>query len=87
MTLAAAVYILCAATSVACAWMLFDGYRRTRTALLFWSSLCFMLLAVNNGMLLIDFFTGPALDLSIKRSLVALVAVLLLLYGLIWESK
>ena len=41
-------YLLCAVTSVVCALMLFKGYRGNRTKLLFWSSLCFAGLALNN---------------------------------------
>ena len=48
------VYTLCAATSILCAWLLFRGYRRHRTRLLFWSALCFSGLALNNALLLFD---------------------------------
>jgi hypothetical protein len=86
-TMAEAVYFLCAATSVLCAAMLFRGYREHGTMLLFWSSLCFAGLALNNILTFIDLVVVPSRDLSVWRSAVALAALGLLLYGLIWESK
>ena len=86
--MAETVYILCALTSIACAVMLFRGYARSRTRLLLWSSLCFVGLAVNNVLLFVDkvvFANGP--DLTLYRSLAALAALLLLVYGLIWDTE
>jgi hypothetical protein len=87
--MAQAVYLLCAATSIICALLLFRGYRSSRTRLLFWSSLCFFGLAVNNVLLFLDLvvFTGPEIDLSFWRSAVAAASVSVLVCGLIWESK
>lgn len=84
--MAEAVYILCALTSLICAVLLFRGYRARRTALLFWSSLCFVGLALNNALLLVDLYAFPAVDLFLPRTFVALAAVGVLLYGLIWQS-
>ncbi|MDZ4695913.1 MAG: DUF5985 family protein [Deltaproteobacteria bacterium] len=81
------VYFLCAATSIGCAILLFRGYRRSQTRLLFWSSLCFMGLALNNALLLVDLVIVPEVDLSTARSGVALVAMMVLLFGLVWESR
>jgi len=85
--MAEAVYLLCAITSIVCAVMLFSGYRANRTGLLFWSSLCFAGLAINNILLFLDLIIVPNVDLSLWRSAVALAAMIGLLYGLIWESK
>ncbi len=86
--MAEAVYLLCAITSIVCAVMLFRGYRSHRTALLFWSSLCFIGLALNNILTFLDLVIVPtALDLSLLRSAVAVASMILLIYGLIWESK
>jgi hypothetical protein len=83
-----AVYLLCAATSLSCAILLLRGYLRQRTRLLLWSSLCFVLLALNNALLFIDLIIVPAgLDLSLWRSITALSGVSVLLFGLIWESR
>ncbi len=86
--MAEAVYLLCAATSVACAALLLRAFLLQRTRLLLWSSLCFALLALNNLLLFIDLIIIPdGIDLSIERSLVALAGIALLLFGLIWESR
>ncbi|MBA3541000.1 MAG: hypothetical protein H0T79_15420 [Deltaproteobacteria bacterium] len=84
--MAEAVYVLCALTSVLCAGLLARGYRRQRTRLLMWSMLCFVGLAVNNILLVVDLILVPSFDLSLVRTATALVAVLLLLIGLLWED-
>jgi hypothetical protein len=81
------VFVLCALTSIACAILLFRGYRESRTRLLFWSSLCFIGLAANNVLLFVDRLVVPSVDLSLARGLTALVALALLLFGLIWEAR
>ena len=81
------VYLLCALTSLACAWLLLRGYARTRVALLLWSGLCFAGLTLNNIVLVIDLRVLPQTDLSLVRSLPAIVGVGLLLFGLIWEAR
>lgn len=67
--------------------MLFQAYRRSRTPLLFWSSLCFAGLAANNGLLFLDLVIVPQVDLALLRSFVALGAMSVLLIGLVWESR
>jgi hypothetical protein len=79
------VYILCALTSMTCAVLLFRGYRARRTPLLFWSSLCFIGLALNNALLLVDLYVVPDVDLFVLRTSIALIGMGLLLYGLIWD--
>jgi hypothetical protein len=85
--MAESVYALCAATSVLCAILLFRGYRATRTRLLFWSSLCFAGLAVNNVLLFVDLILLPTVDLFIWRTAAALVGMSVLLFGIVWESR
>ncbi|HYH49600.1 MAG TPA: DUF5985 family protein [Acidimicrobiia bacterium] len=82
-----AVYLLCAATSAACAVLLLRAHRRTGTALLLWSGLCFVGLALNNAMLVVDLILIPDVDLSTWRLVPAAVGLALLLYGLVWESE
>jgi hypothetical protein len=84
--MAAPIYLLCALTALACFVLLFRSWRRTRVGLLFWSALCFAGLTVNNVLLVLDKLVVPQ-DLLYARLLSALVAVLLLLYGLIWEDQ
>jgi hypothetical protein len=91
--IAAAVYILCAATSLACAVLLLRGYLRSRARFLLWSSLCFVALAMNNVLLFVDRVVLPETDalfgvqFPVWRAGTALVGLLLLLYGLIWDAE
>lgn len=84
--MAEAVYILCAITSLLCAWLLWRRYQASRTRLLLWSSLCFLGLAVNNCLLFVDLVAVPDADLSLLRHLTALVALSVFIYGLIVDS-
>ena len=81
------VYILCAATSIACAVLLLRAYRRTSTRLLSWAGVCFLGLATNNIVLFIDLVLVPDVDLFWWRTIPALAGVLLLLYGLTSGSQ
>ncbi len=85
--MAAVIYTLCALTSLAAAGLLLRSYLRTRHRLLFWSGLCFLMLAVSNVLNVLDRFVFPAIDLIPARLATALAAVALLVYGLIWEGE
>ena len=85
--MAEAVYLLCAVTSSLCAVLLLRAYARTDTRLLLWSGLCFLGLALNNALLVVDLMIVPDTDLSTWRLVPAVIGVTLLLYGLIWESE
>jgi hypothetical protein len=85
--MAEAVFALCAAASTLCAVLLLRNWRRTRSRLLLWSSLCFVGLALNNILLVVDRVVVPEVDLSLLRAATALLAMMLLLYGLIWEAR
>lgn len=85
--MAETVYVLCGLTSLFCAGLLVRSFRTRRTRLLMWSSLCFVGLALNNALLMIDVLVVPAVDLSAARTSMAAVAMILLLVGLIWESR
>ena len=85
--MAALIYLLCSATALVCAILLWRGYRRSRVPLLFWSSLCFFGLTLDNLFLFTDRILLPTLDLTLYRRPVALVSVGLLLYGMIFKSK
>lgn len=86
--MAEAVYILCALTSILCAVLLLRGYRATRTRLLFWASLCFVFLAINNVILYFDLvILPPQIDLFWYRNVAALIGMLLLVFGLTWDSR
>jgi len=85
--MASIVYLLCAITSLICASLLLRSYLANRTPLLFWSSLCFVGLALNNILLFIDLVIVPTIDLSFYRAVCALIAVLVLVFGLIWDNE
>ena len=85
--MAETVYVLCALTSVLCALLLVRSWQRSRARILLWSSLCFVGLAANNILLLIDLVFIPDVDLSIVRAATALGAVGVLVIGLIWERR
>ena len=87
MTFAISVYLLCVLTSALCAILLGRSYLRTRMRLLLWSSLCFVLLAANNLVVVIDLAILPAVDLRALRHALSLGAVLLLLIGFIWDRE
>lgn len=82
------VYSLCFVMSALCALLLVRSYRASRSRLLMWSSLCFVGLALNNLVLVIDLvLTAEAVDLSLIRQGVALVALVLLVIGLVREER
>ena len=86
--MATVIYALCALTSFAALVLLWRSYVATRARLLFWSSLCFLGLTVNNVLLVLDKVVFPIeVDLTRWRLAAALAAVLLLLFGLIWEEE
>jgi Family of unknown function (DUF5985) len=86
--MAAAVYVLCALTSLACAVLLLRGYQARGVRLLLWSGLAFIGFAVGNSMLVVDrLVIGPSVDLSIWRSLPVLAGLVVLIYGLVWDAR
>jgi hypothetical protein len=85
--MAAAVYILGFLLALACGILLLRGFLRGRQKLLLWSSLCFFGLAISNLLVFLDLVLFPARDLYIWRLATAAIAMMLLLYGLIWEGE
>lgn len=85
--MAALIYTLCALTALACFVLLWRSWRASGSRLVFWSALCFAALSVNNVILVLDKLFFQELDLSAWRLVFALIAVLLLLYGLVWEEE
>lgn len=82
-----AVYSLCFLTSTACAWLLMRTYQRNGVRLLLWSGLCFVFLAFNNLMVMVDLLLIASVNFLFPRIALSLIAVLLLLYGLVWERE
>jgi predicted transporter len=85
--MAQATYVLCAVTAFACAFLLLRAFRQTGVRLLLWSGVCFAALTLENVLLFVDRVVLPDTDLAILRNAIALVGLLFLLYGLIWEAK
>ena len=85
--MAATIYGLCTLTALICTILLSQAYRRSAYRLLLWSCLCFAGLTLNNLLLVLDKLVFPQVDLSPWRTLVALVAMSVLSYGLIWDAE
>ena len=83
----AAVYLLGTVVTLACAILLLRCYWRGRKKLLLWSSICFFGLSLSNFLLFIDLILLPDVDLYVWRLATAAVAMMFLLYGLIWEGE
>jgi hypothetical protein len=84
---ASAVYLLCFATSAACALLLARNYLRTRARLLLWSAICFLLLAGNNLAVVVDMMVIPEVSFSLLRIVLSLAAVSVLLFGFVWDLE
>jgi hypothetical protein len=85
--MATAIYTLDALTALLCTVLLLRAYLHGRYRLLLWSSICFAGLTLNNILLVLDKIMLPDVDLSPWRSTVALIAMAILLYGMIWDSE
>jgi hypothetical protein len=85
--MAATIYGLCALTALLCTVLLLQAYRRSSYRLLLWSGLCFAGLTANNLLLVLDKLVFTAVDLSILRMSIALAAMAVLLYGMIWSTE
>jgi len=84
----AAVYTLCFLTSAACALLLGRNYLKTRARLLLWSALCFIFLALNNFLVVIDLVILPStIDLRLYRYGLAIAGILTMLYGFIMDRE
>lgn len=85
--MAGLIYGLCALTALLCAGLLLRAYYRSRYRLLLWSGLCFVGLTLNNLLVIADKLVFPMINLGTPRLAVALLAMLVLLYGLIWDAE
>ena len=80
------IYTLCAITCGGAAALLWRGYRRSGQRLLYWSALCFAIMAVSNAVLILDMVIFPDVYLLPWRSAISQVGFLVLIFGLIFES-
>jgi hypothetical protein len=79
------LYLLCLCTCLFCCVFLIRNYRANRSRILLWSAACFVLLALNNLLVIIDLILLPTIDLSLPRLITSLLAVSTLLVGFVWE--
>ncbi len=82
-------YGLCTLAALFCAVLLLRAYYRSRYKLLLWGGLCFLGLTLNNALLVVDklIFPEPEVNLFTWRLVTALVAMLVLLYGIIFDAE
>ena len=85
--MAVVAYALCALSAMACATLLFLAWRRNRSAMLWWSGICFLFLTLANIVLMVDFYIFPDAALWPLRHGLSLVAIGSLLYGLIFAER
>lgn len=81
------VYLLCFATSAACALLLARSYSASRARLLLWSAVCFLFLATNNLVVVVDMLMFPHISFRALRLVLALAAVSVLLFGFVWDLE
>ncbi len=77
---------LCALTALLCAILSFRGYARSKYKLLLWSGLCFAGLALSNLVMVADVYLLPNYNLGQLRLPLGLLAMLVLIYGLIFND-
>ncbi|WP_036165218.1 DUF5985 family protein [Noviluteimonas dokdonensis] len=80
-------YALCAFAALACAILLFQGWRKSGSRMLWWSGVCFFLLSLSNIALVIEDAMMPGVALWPLRHGLSLAAISALVYGLIFEER
>lgn len=80
------VNILGSLTAGLCAFLLLRAYSRVKQRLLLWSGLCFAGLTLSNALVVVDLAIVPEFSIYVWRLAVAALSLLVLLYGLIFES-
>ncbi len=84
--MASLAYGLCTLTAFGCAFLLLRSFFRNKRRLILWSGLCFVGLSLNNLLLVTDYLLRNV-DLSTVRLIPAIVGMMLLIFGLIYEDK
>jgi hypothetical protein len=85
--MAAASYVFGMLVALLCGLLLARGYRRSRQRLLLWSSICFFGLALHSALIFVDLIILTNTDLHFVRRGAIAVSMLVLIYGLIWDSE
>jgi hypothetical protein len=81
------VHLLCALTCWTCAVLLLRGFLAHRNRLLLWSGAAFCIFGISNVLLFVDLTLVPTIDLSYVRNGVTLLGVMVLVWGLVWETS
>lgn len=82
------LYVLTCVTTLLCAVLLLRAYFAVRRKLLLWSGLCFAGLTLTQLATIVDLvFLPSSIDLFVYRLGITAISMVLLLYGLIWESQ
>lgn len=84
--MAALVAALGALTALLCAVLLLRGWHTGRQRLLLWSGLCFLGLALSNGVLVLDLLDA-ARSFQTARLGISALAMGVLVLGLVWEAE
>lgn len=86
--MAGVIYGLCTILAGVCTWLLLSAYVRSKYRLLLWSGISFAGMTVSNAVLVVDkLLTPPSVDLSLWRYGLTLIALLIFLFGLIWDAE
>ncbi|MGV3572494.1 MAG: DUF5985 family protein [Ramlibacter sp.] len=86
--MATIIFLLCTVTSFLCALKLWQSWRKSGHRLIFWTSLCFAFLTMNNALLVLDEVVLAArYDFRMWRLALGLIAFSVLVYGLVAEEE
>lgn len=85
--MSALVYFLCTLTSLVCVILLGRAYMNTKAKLLFWCSIGFAGMTLNNAFLFLDIIVFPDVNYIINfRTVPAVAGMIAMIYGLIVEE-
>lgn len=81
------IYSLCTIVAFFCSVKLFKAHKESSYGLLYWSGMCFALLALTNAFVILDKLIMPFIDLHAVRLSITLLGMGVLIYGLIIRSE
>jgi len=81
------VYVFATLVALLCGVLLLRASFRARKRLLLWSGLCFVGLAISNALVIVDLVILQTVDLYLYRLAIGAAAMLVLVFGLVWDSE
>ena len=81
------IYSLCILTCWSCTFLLWRGFKTSRTPLLLWSAVCFLFLGVANLLLFADLVVYPDVNLLVVRNAVTLAGLVIFIAGLVFDAN